>query len=262
MRWLLLCLWLVAGSAWAQEISNLTRLRELAETVRGTPRELSVLLSLYKNERFAGNHVRAAGVRERILAHPSGSLLVQMSVHFLDAEFLAQNADPRGARAQWEQGAALFSQMEAEGAQRLYQQRGRARQEAALASILRVEGRTEEAGQALDRALAANAQDIRLFREGAGSSRPNAERDLATAENDRADLLSELITLRIATGRIGAAELVVLDWLQAARAAGKAMQITGGDQAAWRRADGRRPFRTRAAALRRGAGAPARGRPG
>lgn len=229
MRRLLLSLCLVAGAVWAQDEigSKLSRQRELADKLRGTPRELPVLLNLYKNERFAGNHGRAAGVRERILDHPAGTLLVQMSVHFLDAEFQAQNADPRGAREQWERGAALFARMEAEGAQRLYQPRGRARQEAALAAILRVEGRTTEADQALDRALAANAQDIRLFHTGEGSSRPNAEHDLATAEGDRSDLLSELITLRIVTGRSGAAELVALDWLQAARTAGQAMQITG-----------------------------------
>lgn len=227
MRWLALCLGLLlTAGAWGQEGSAVVaRLRERAEEVRGTPRELPVLLNLYKSERFAGNFLRAARVRERLLEHPDATPFIRLSVHFLDAGFLAQNADPRGAREQWEQGAALLARMEAEGTQRLYLPRARARQEAVLAAILRVEGRSDEAGQVLDRALAANARDIRLFREGAGSSRPNAGRELATAEDDRANLLSEQITLRIATGRIGAAELVALEWLQAARD-GRAKQLT------------------------------------
>lgn len=231
MRWLLpllFCLCLFPGGARAQEApgSNLPQLRELADKLRGTPRELPVLTLLYKAERNAGNAGRAAAIRERIFKHPDNSTAARLSVFFSDADHLAQNADFRAARAQWEQGSALLSQLEADGSQRLYLPRYKARQDASLAAILRVEGRNEEAGQALDRALAANAKDLRLFRDGPGRNRPNAEQEVAMAAHERANLLSEQISLLLVSGRIGAAELVALDWIAAARAAQQGRHLT------------------------------------
>ena len=206
---------------------KLPRLRQLAETMRGTPRELAVLGSLYTAERNAGNHARAAQVRQRIFEHPGPSGGARLNVHFHDAAYLAHNADFKAAREQWEAGRAILAQMDPQAPPlRHYGARYRSRQEWALAAVLRAEGHAAEAGDALDRALAGNAEDIRHFRDGAGREQPTAERDLAAAEGDRANLLSELISLRLGAGRIGAAELVALDWIRTARAAGQNRALT------------------------------------
>lgn len=208
---------------------NLARLRQMAEATRGTPRELSVLTSLYVAERNAGNHGRAAQVRQRIFEHPGSSAGARLTVHFNDASHLASNADFKAAREQWEAGRAILDDLAAQDAPALlrYGPRYRSRQDWALATILRAEGRAAEAKDTLDRALAGNEQDIRYFSEGPGKDLPQAERDRGVAEGDRPNLLSELISIHIASGRIGAAELVALDWIRDARAAGRSRQVTG-----------------------------------
>jgi CHAT domain-containing protein len=228
--WLLLGAALFAAAAFGQDGGGdpLPRLRQQAEAMRGTPRELSILSSLYTAERNAGNHARAAELRQRIFDHPGPAAGARLTVHFHDAAYLASNADFRAAREQWEAGSAILARLDPQAPPLLdYGARYRSRQDWALAAILRAEGKAADARAALDRALAANAQDIRHFREGAGKARPLAERDLATAEGDRGNLLSELISIHVASGRVGAAELVALDWIKAARAAGQARQLTG-----------------------------------
>ena len=207
---------------------NLAQLRQRAKAARGTPRELSVLTSLYNAERNAGNHTRATQIRQQIFEHPGPGAGARLNVHFLDASYLAGNADFRAAREQWEAGKAILDGMVVQDAPPLrnYGARYRARQDWALAAILRTEGHAAQAGAALDRALASNEQDIRHFRDGPGKDQPMAVRDLAVAEGDRANLLSELISLRLGSGRIGAAELVALDWIKATRAAGQERQLT------------------------------------
>jgi CHAT domain-containing protein len=226
--WLLLCAALFAVPALGQDGGGdpLPQLRQRAEATRGTPRELSVLTSLYTAERRAGNHARAAQVRQQIFEHPGPGDGARLTVHFHDASYLASNADFRAAREQWEAGTAILAQLDPQVPPLLnLGARYRARQDRALAAILCAEGRIADAQAALDRALASNAQDIRHFRQEIEKRLLQAERELATAEGERANLLNELITLHIAAGRIGAAELVVLDWIQSARAAGKARQL-------------------------------------
>jgi len=207
---------------------SLANLRERTEAARGTPREMWFLTTLYNAERSAGNHARASQVRRQIFEYPGSNPSARLSVHFQDAHYLASNADFRAAREQWEAGTAILNQLDPQAPPLPhYAARFRSRQDWALAAILRAEGKAADAQAALDRALAGNAQDMLYFREGAGKARPMAERDLVTAEGDRANLLSELISLHISSGRIGAAELVALDWIQAARAAGRQRQLTG-----------------------------------
>lgn len=206
---------------------SLMRLRQMAEATRGTPRELSVLGSLYTAERNAGNHGRAAQIRQQIFEHPGPGGGVRLNVHFHDAAYLANNADFKAARAQWDAGTAILAQLDPQAPPlRHYGPRYRSRQDWALAAILRAEGKATQAGEALDRALASNEQDLIYFRDGAGKEQLTAERELRAAEGDRANLLSEAISQHINAGRSGAAELVALDWIQAARAAGKERQLT------------------------------------
>ncbi|GAB1392490.1 hypothetical protein MASR1M60_06530 [Rhodocyclaceae bacterium] len=225
---LMLCVFLLVGNAFGQAAGEgLTQLREIAEKVSGTPREMFVLGGLYKAERKAGNHLRADQVRERILTHPGENRVGKITVYFFDADYLAQNADFRAAREQWELGKAIVAELAQSGRMPHYLARFHSRQEAALAAILRTEGKMSEADQALARALTANAEDICYYREGPGLRQPRAEHELGSAEGDRANLLSEQISLYLTTGRIGAAELVALDWIQTARGAGKAQQLNG-----------------------------------
>ena len=193
-------------------------LREIVKTLDGLPQQPRYMFSLYVAERNAGNFRTANNMRERLLAHPQLSDGIRVSLAFFDARYRATVGDSRGAQKLLEEGSALLAKMPADDpTMRYFGNRLRSLQAWAEATIQRADGHTDTADAAMQRALAANDAYRRFLGAELDRQRAGAEHNLAIAESDRASLISELINLQIETGRLGAAELTVLDWLKAAR---------------------------------------------
>lgn len=201
-------------------------LRELVDALEGLPRQGAFLLTLYISERDSGNFETAARLRKKMLENPKLHDGVRIGLFFRDAQYRAWLGDAAGARNLWQQGSTVVAGLSPDDrvAQRL-KHRFLSRQAAAQATLLRMEGDLDGAARALKRALAENDADRHRFAgstSGAqGTPVSTAEaRDLATIETDRALLTSELIGLHVQSGRLGAAELVALEWLAATRQPG------------------------------------------
>ena len=198
---------------------SLEILRDLVDALEGSPRQPTFLLGLYLGERDAGNYERAAQLRKRILETPKLHDGIRIGLYFRDAQYRASIGDAAGARALWEEGNQVVANLS--GSDRIVQRlrhRYLARQAVAEATILRMEGNLDRATTALQRALSENEADRRRFASGVHNAID--ETDLATAEGDRANLSSELISLHIQANRLGAAELAALDWLAATQQPG------------------------------------------
>lgn len=199
-------------------VRSLEILRELVEVLDGKPRQPAFLLNLYLAERAAGNFDRAAQVRQRLIDHPRPQHGALIGLYYHDAQQRANAGDAAGARALWEQGNAVLAKLPPDDpVSRLFGQRFLSRQAGTEAILLRTEGRIEAAASSLQRALARNDADRRIWTSGPGKATAFAERDLATSEGDRATWFSELISVNLQSGRLGAAELAALEWLAAAR---------------------------------------------
>lgn len=195
-------------------------LRELVEALDGKPRQPTFLLSLYLAEQAAGNRWRASRVRQRLVDHPQLTDGVRIALFHKDAQYRAKAGDASGARALWQEGNAMLARLAPDDpATRPLRHRFLSRQAGTEAILLRSEGDLPAAAAALQRALAENEIDRRYW-SGPGASSQYGERNLATAEGERATLASELIIVQLYAGRLGAAELAALDWLAATREAG------------------------------------------
>lgn len=195
-------------------------LRELVDALEGSSRQQTLLLTLYLSERDAGNHQRAAQLRQKLLSIPGLHDGVRIGLLFRDTQYRAWAGDAAGARALWEEGSRIVANLNHGDriVQRLHH-RFLSRHAAAEATLLRMEGDMEGANRALQRALTENEQDRRRF-AAAVAATPADERDQGSAESDRAHLFSELIGLHLQTNRLGAAELAALEWLAATQAGG------------------------------------------
>lgn len=202
-------------------------LRELVDALEGSPRQGPFLLSLYISERDSGNFEVAARLRKKILETPKLHDGVRLGLFFRDAQYRAWAGDAAGARGLWQQGSTVVAGLSPNDriAQRL-KHRYLSRQAAAESTLLRMEGDLEGAARAMQRALAENDADRRRFAGNAAGS-PAEERDLATIETDRALLTSELIGLHVQSSRLGAAELVALEWLAATRQPESGQRVHG-----------------------------------
>lgn len=200
-------------------------LRELVDALKGNPRQQPLLLSLYITERDSGNHAEAARLRKKLLEIPRLHDGVRIGLYFRDAQYRAWMGDTKGARSLWQEGSTVVANLSPNDriAQRL-KHRYLSRQAVAEATLLRMEGDLEGAAKAMQHALEENAADLQRFARAADNTSspgtPAEGRDIATAETDRAILMSEIIGLHIQNKRLGAAELVALEWLNATLQAG------------------------------------------
>lgn len=198
-----------------QASGELESLREQVKALDGQPQQAKFLLNLYAAEYRAGNYVRAADARERLLVHPQLTDALRLVLDFIDARYRARAGDIPAARNLWNEGSALLARLPADDpANQHVRQRYLTLEAEAETIIQRSEGRFEAADRAMQRALAANDAFRNYFVSGPGHQLADAGQNLAQAASDRARLLSEQITLQLQSGRLGAAELTALDWIK------------------------------------------------